>query len=407
MRVFFFDLTISAFVVCVCSFVHSPLLPPSVVGKVSDELVYISDWYVTISMLAGVAQAHVVNETGPVPSDGHNIWPMVIGAGATPPVKSPRTFIVHEHDDKQGVYAYRSGDWKLIWGKVGTSDWIADISYGSGCTKLLPGPNASHHQHQASVELAYKSAPLETASTGPELMRTYTDTITDPTAASPDDDLKCTADAPCLFNVADDETEHKEQAKQQPGVVKRLQQEYAAYVAHRYMGTLDEAKTSEDDYCAFIKKAKWVQPYDDLPPTPLVPTPPPTPSPPTPAPPPLPANVVQELNGTWIQNWDGKDHKGDKKPQEWMSVIVNATNHVVIRPINCSGCCWNLGVGHVVVTDADAPLFDLQIHATGPGSPSGSKACTKDEHGTAEANKKAPGGVVLSWGSWSSWAKAG
>ena len=90
MRVFFFGLTISAFVVCVCSFVHSPLLPPSVVGKVSDELVYISDWYVTISMLAGVAQAHVVNETGPVPSDGHNIWPMVIGAGATPPADSAR-----------------------------------------------------------------------------------------------------------------------------------------------------------------------------------------------------------------------------------------------------------------------------------------------------------------------------
>jgi hypothetical protein len=32
---------------------------------VSSELFYISDWYVTIAMLAGVDEAHVVNNTGP------------------------------------------------------------------------------------------------------------------------------------------------------------------------------------------------------------------------------------------------------------------------------------------------------------------------------------------------------
>jgi hypothetical protein len=48
-----------------------------------------------------------------VPSDGFNIWPTISATGASPPAKSPRTFIVHEHDDKQHVYAYRSGDWKV------------------------------------------------------------------------------------------------------------------------------------------------------------------------------------------------------------------------------------------------------------------------------------------------------
>jgi hypothetical protein len=108
---------------------------------------------------------------------------------------------------------------------------------------------------------------VEGGSAGPELSPTYTDTITDTYAAAVEGDsdsagLKCTQEAPCLFNVEEDETEHNEQAAKQPDVVKRLQKEYAAYVAHRYTGTLDVARTSEEDYCAFIKETRWVQPYE-------------------------------------------------------------------------------------------------------------------------------------------------
>jgi len=82
----------------------------------------------------------VVNGTGPVAPDGVDTWDAIVSQGHVP---SPRTMIVHEYnvDVRGGYVAIRSGDYKLIYGDVGTSEWIADVSYPTGCTALLPPIN--------------------------------------------------------------------------------------------------------------------------------------------------------------------------------------------------------------------------------------------------------------------------
>ena len=80
--------------------VHSPLLPSAVVGKISEQTIYIADWYVTFAKLAGVAPS-LLSESGPVPPDGIDIWSTLLGAGGSPPSSSPRSFIVHEYDTVQ------------------------------------------------------------------------------------------------------------------------------------------------------------------------------------------------------------------------------------------------------------------------------------------------------------------
>jgi hypothetical protein len=59
----------------------------------------------------------------------------------------------------------------------------------------------------------------------------------------------------------------------------------------RYTGGLDEAKTPEDVYCEFVRRERWLRPYDDDPPAPPAPPPPPAP--------PLSPAARELLDGTW------------------------------------------------------------------------------------------------------------
>ena len=72
----------------------------------------------------------------------------------------------------------------------------------------------------------------------------------------------CSHDEPCLFHVIDDPLEKNESAKQAPEVVARLRSELLAYVAGRFTGELDMAKTSQSDYCTWIESVGWVQPFE-------------------------------------------------------------------------------------------------------------------------------------------------
>jgi len=226
--------------------VHSPLLPKHLIGGTTDKLIYISDWYVTFATLAGVQASRIINGSGPVPSDGFNVWPAI-----TEPTLSPRTMIVHEHDEQQGVYAIRSGQWKLIWGKIGTTDWIEDQSYDKGCVALHPPINSSMYP---GVGLEAATAPY-TPSDAMDLGH-----------ASSSSGLKCTEAAPCLFDVLADPEEHNETAKHHPDIVEDLKQKLADYVAPRYTKTLDIARTSQGTYCTWIEEVGWVQPYEEMPP---------------------------------------------------------------------------------------------------------------------------------------------
>ena len=65
---------------------------------------------------------------------------------------------------------------------------------------------------------------------------------------------------------AEDPLESTNEASAHPEIVARLQQELSRYIANRYTGGLDKAKTKDHaKYCAWIAKVGWVQPYDPLP----------------------------------------------------------------------------------------------------------------------------------------------
>ena len=129
----------------------------------------------------------------------------------------------------------RFGDWKAIWGRIGprgTTDWIPDISYNQSCEKLLP-PNHTFGLSASFVEEHFYF-----------------------------DDQLCAEDSPCLFNIKDDPEERTDLSTKHPDIVADIQNRLKEYVENKYTGGLDKAKTSQNDYCEFIKEKRWVQPYE-------------------------------------------------------------------------------------------------------------------------------------------------
>ncbi|XP_078509716.1 arylsulfatase I [Lissotriton helveticus] len=110
-------------------FVHSPLLKRK--RRTSRAMVHITDWYPT---LVSLARGNLSDAEG---LDGYNVWP-AISEGKP----SPRTEILHNIDplynyaksgsleEGQGIWntgvqaSIRVGDWKLLTGDPGYSDWI-------------------------------------------------------------------------------------------------------------------------------------------------------------------------------------------------------------------------------------------------------------------------------------------
>ena len=88
--------------------VNSPLLRRK--GRVSERLMYVTDWFSTLLHLAGQ------EENIPDDVDSFNMWDS-ISSGA----KSPRTEIILDldQDNYRGTWsgAIRSDRWKLIWGQ--------------------------------------------------------------------------------------------------------------------------------------------------------------------------------------------------------------------------------------------------------------------------------------------------
>ena len=157
-------------------------------------------------------------------------------------------------------------------------------------------------------------------------------------------------------------------------MVKRLQDTLAAYQASMYTGGMDKAKTPEDEYCDFVRREKWLRPYDDDPPPP-----------PSPPPSPLPPASVHRINGTWVQNW--ADASADGGKPEWMAISVDVRNALAVKPLNCTGCCWSRGSGSAAVGKTTETL---QLVATGA-------SCTRTMAGTLRDSQKYPLGLAIEW----------
>ena len=81
---------------------HSPLL--STKGRVSMELMHVTDWLPTLYSAAG-GDIHDLNKI-----DGFDMWQTLLSES----IASPRIEILHNIDPESGAAAYRFGKWKLI-----------------------------------------------------------------------------------------------------------------------------------------------------------------------------------------------------------------------------------------------------------------------------------------------------
>jgi hypothetical protein len=201
------------------AFVHSPLLPARLLGGAYGGLIHISDWWTTFAALTGV---NASEPSGPVPPDGFDVWRAI-----TTNASSPRSSIVHELDHVSGIYAYRSGPYKLSWGEVcaegrnGTSRQISNCVVGpirdhpgQGCVHLLPPRSYSRGNDWGDWD------------------------------EGPRRDGPCTEAAPCLFHVEDDPTESTNLAAAAPEVVTRLRAELSAIDGASMPVGLDHASTT-------------------------------------------------------------------------------------------------------------------------------------------------------------------
>jgi arylsulfatase A-like enzyme len=106
----------------VAAFVSGPVLPPAVRGGTYDGLGHVSDWYVTLMDVGGVAQFDGdLMMTGPRPPDGANLWPVLSGRNRTHPRTEVILAVTNAHFNSSELCnpcpsALRVGSWKLILG---------------------------------------------------------------------------------------------------------------------------------------------------------------------------------------------------------------------------------------------------------------------------------------------------
>jgi arylsulfatase B len=173
------------------AFAFGGFLAPSVRGTVSSELIAIEDWWTTFSRLAGADTTDAsAAASGLPPPDGFDMSGLFTGANTT----SPRPYhYIGASDGSQSAGnpilqgVVRADGWKLLVGKIPSSDWQGPVYPNSTYPGTWP-PNT----------------PLDCGKGG------------------------------CLFNVMDDPNELNDVASSHPALVAELKAVMAAYEATAY-----------------------------------------------------------------------------------------------------------------------------------------------------------------------------
>merc|ERR1712176_1605452 len=141
-------------------------------GKERNGMMHITDWYATFCYLAGGINPNDENPNTPSQIDSINMWPYLSGMVD----ESPRNIIIHDHlmytNTTQG--SIRNGKYKLVMMNESEAGWYGQFS-----------PNESWHNSMADI-------------------------------------YACSVDKPCLFDIVDDVTEHKDLSDELPDVVEEM-----------------------------------------------------------------------------------------------------------------------------------------------------------------------------------------
>lgn len=160
------------------------------------------DWYRTFAALAG-ANASADASVAPAPLESLDLWPWLSGVDAA----SPRDEVVYDHRMNStdpswktstlpgfAMGALRVGRWKLIVGSTKQASWYGHFTPNSTACSADQVAVSTDYQY-GSGEAGGKCPSIAFAECG---------------------------DAPCLFDVLSDKTEHDNVASDYPEVLARL-----------------------------------------------------------------------------------------------------------------------------------------------------------------------------------------
>jgi hypothetical protein len=264
-----------------------------------------------------------------------NQWEAVLAAaGGTPPKQWPRTEVVLDLSSK--IVALRSGDFKIIYGSIGVTDVIADEDYP--CADCCPFRRSfpSHSSTNACDAASSRAAQLDTEQ-GAEARGP-------PGGASA---IVCTAEAPCVYDVVHDVNESINLALDPAynATVAMLQSRVAFHQQQAWTGPIAKTNFTAAQYCDIVRAANWVLPFGY--------------APPAPPPAPTPRDLAAVLEGVWMQ----------PNREEFTivaGVAVGVSADLVVRTLNCSGCCWESLTARARYTDSTNTSATISVSGPAP-----------------------------------------
>ncbi|XP_012265045.2 arylsulfatase B-like [Athalia rosae] len=219
--------------------IWSPLIEKS--NRVSNQLMYMTDWLPTLYAAAGLN----VNDLGSI--DGVNMWPALRNNKT-----SPRSDLVVNIDDIFNYAAIRKGDFKYVIGTVGRGDdWYGENGRPGLARNDRTLPNydpSSILESRAGVALAgvitarqvaelkkvrngQTDAPQITTRlvTAADVQSLRNDALLECNVKE-EDKVPCNAlESPCLFNLKDDPCELVNLAKTRPLILATLEEALMKY----------------------------------------------------------------------------------------------------------------------------------------------------------------------------------